>query len=52
MWDIPLSTFLDPDNNRLLSASFSYPWTVGFAKISILLLYRRLFPFSRELIAI
>ncbi|KAL2814425.1 hypothetical protein BJX63DRAFT_420777 [Aspergillus granulosus] len=52
MWDIPLRIFQDPDNNRLLAVNLTYPWAVCFTKLSILLLYKRLFPVHRERIAV
>ncbi|KAI9375556.1 hypothetical protein BJX61DRAFT_549254 [Aspergillus egyptiacus] len=52
MWDIPVTVFMSESNARFLAASIAYPWTVGFTKISILLLYRRLFPLSRIRIGI
>ncbi|KAL4938236.1 hypothetical protein BDV06DRAFT_226207 [Aspergillus oleicola] len=47
MWDIPLAIWLDKSIVRLLSIATTYPWTACFAKLSILLLYKRLFPYSR-----
>ncbi|KAL4955941.1 hypothetical protein BDW69DRAFT_182117 [Aspergillus filifer] len=47
MWDIPVAIWLDESNVRLLSVATTYPWTACFAKLSLLLLYRRLFPYSR-----
>ncbi|KAL3449183.1 hypothetical protein BJX65DRAFT_306247 [Aspergillus insuetus] len=56
MWDIPSEIFLGPYNNRrihqIFATNITYPWTVCFAKLSILLLYKRLFPVGRERIAI
>jgi hypothetical protein len=37
---------------QFLAAGITYPWTVGFTKISILLLYKRLFPVAKMKIAI
>ncbi|KAL4993080.1 hypothetical protein BDV10DRAFT_200018 [Aspergillus recurvatus] len=48
MWDIPVDIFMSESNARFLAANITYPWTVGFAKLSILLLYKRLFPTRRE----
>ncbi|KAL6238782.1 hypothetical protein BDW75DRAFT_236981 [Aspergillus navahoensis] len=48
MWDIPVGIFMSESNARFLAANITYPWTVGFAKLSILLLYKRLFPTPRE----
>ncbi|KAL2867690.1 uncharacterized protein BJX67DRAFT_380635 [Aspergillus lucknowensis] len=52
MWDNPLSLFINPTNLRLLSPNITDLWAVCFAKLSILLLYRRLFVFQREQIFI
>ncbi|KAL4965437.1 uncharacterized protein BDV14DRAFT_172676 [Aspergillus stella-maris] len=52
MWDVRAIDLLDPSSNRVLSAGgISFPWTLCFAKISILLLYKRIFPLRREVIA-
>ncbi|OJJ64192.1 hypothetical protein ASPSYDRAFT_84214 [Aspergillus sydowii CBS 593.65] len=52
MWDIPVTVFMSESNARFLAAGITYPWTVGFTKISILLLYKRLFPVAKMRIAI
>ncbi|OJI98269.1 hypothetical protein ASPVEDRAFT_880951 [Aspergillus versicolor CBS 583.65] len=52
MWDIPVTVFMSDSNGRFLAAGITYPWTVGFTKISILLLYKRLFPVAKMKIAI
>ncbi|BCS20856.1 uncharacterized protein APUU_21288S [Aspergillus puulaauensis] len=52
MWDIPMSVFMSESNARFLAAGITYPRTVGFTKISILLLYKRLFPIAKMKIAI
>ncbi|KAL4908365.1 hypothetical protein BDW74DRAFT_175053 [Aspergillus multicolor] len=52
MWNVPLKIFLDPLNNRILAVNITYPWAVCFAKLSILLLYKRLFPVGHEKIVI
>ncbi|KAL4923647.1 NAD(P)-binding protein [Aspergillus undulatus] len=52
MWDVRAIDLIDPSSNRKLSAGgISFPWTLCFAKISILLLYKRIFPLRREVIA-
>ncbi|KAI9367180.1 NAD(P)-binding protein [Aspergillus egyptiacus] len=52
MWDVRAITLMDPSSNRKFSAGgISFPWTLCFAKISILLLYKRAFPLRREIIA-
>ncbi|KAL4907031.1 hypothetical protein BDW74DRAFT_176631 [Aspergillus multicolor] len=52
MWDVPMRFFADPDNVRIFSVNITYPWTVCFTKLSILLLYRRLFIVSRVKVAV
>ncbi|KAL4881108.1 hypothetical protein BJY04DRAFT_218624 [Aspergillus karnatakaensis] len=52
LWDVPVRILLDVSNNRILSDYMTYPWTVCFAKLSILLLYKRLFLVGWERIAI
>ncbi|KAL4949950.1 hypothetical protein BDW69DRAFT_173196 [Aspergillus filifer] len=52
MWDVRAIDLLDPSSNRVLSAGgISFPWTLCFAKISILLLYKRIFLLYWEVIA-
>ncbi|KAL4919577.1 hypothetical protein BDW62DRAFT_209552 [Aspergillus aurantiobrunneus] len=53
MWDVRAITLIDPLSNRKLSiGGITFPWTVCFAKISILLLYKRAFPLRREITAV
>ncbi|KAE8414778.1 hypothetical protein BDV36DRAFT_236484 [Aspergillus pseudocaelatus] len=53
MWDVRAINLINPSSNRKLSAGgITFPWTVCFAKISILLLYKRIFPLRREIIAV
>ncbi|RDW86042.1 uncharacterized protein DSM5745_02684 [Aspergillus mulundensis] len=52
LWDIPRRIFADPAHTRLISVNITYPWTVCFTKLSILLLYKRLFTVSRVRVAI
>ncbi|KAL2848055.1 hypothetical protein BJY01DRAFT_246516 [Aspergillus pseudoustus] len=52
MWDIRAVNLIDPSSTQVLSAaSITFCWATCFAKISILLLYKRIFPFCRERIA-
>ncbi|KAJ5633330.1 NAD(P)-binding protein [Penicillium lividum] len=53
MWDVRAINLINPASNRILDAGgITFPWTVCFAKISILFLYKRLFPLRREIIAV
>ena len=50
LWDVRAITLMDPETDRVLSANgITYPWTIAFAKISILLYYKRLFGVKRNL---
>ncbi|KAM0803752.1 hypothetical protein BDR22DRAFT_696860 [Usnea florida] len=50
LWDIRALTLLNTHNTRILSSDgVTYPFTVCFAKISILLLYLRIFKLDRTL---
>ncbi|KAL3431899.1 hypothetical protein BDV09DRAFT_198257 [Aspergillus tetrazonus] len=52
MWDIRAIDLIDPSSNRKFSAGgISFPWTLCFAKVSILFLYKRIFPLRREIVA-
>ncbi|PYI31586.1 hypothetical protein BP00DRAFT_456907 [Aspergillus indologenus CBS 114.80] len=52
MWDVRAINLIDPSSTRVLDAGgITFPWTVCFAKISILLLYKRVFPLHREIVA-
>ncbi|RAK75465.1 NAD(P)-binding protein [Aspergillus fijiensis CBS 313.89] len=53
MWDVRAINLIDPSSTRVLDAGgITFPWTVCFAKISILLLYKRVFPLHREIVAV
>lgn len=53
MWDVRAITLINPSSNRKLSAGgISFPWTICFAKILILLLYERIFPLRGEILAV
>ncbi|ERF77190.1 hypothetical protein EPUS_06470 [Endocarpon pusillum Z07020] len=50
LWDIPAAQLFSTRNRRILSANtIVYSFTIGFAKLSILLLYLRLFKVDRGL---
>jgi len=50
LWDIRAITLIDPSADRILSANgIAYPWTVCFAKLSILLFYKRIFGIYRKM---
>jgi len=50
LWDIRAITLVDPSADRTLSANgIAYPWTVCFAKLSILLFYKRIFGVYRTM---
>ncbi|KAJ0417247.1 hypothetical protein BJY00DRAFT_316032 [Aspergillus carlsbadensis] len=51
-WNVPVTVVMSATNIRLLSPNITYLFTVCFAKLSILFLYRRLFPIHREKIFI
>ncbi|KAL3456385.1 hypothetical protein BJX64DRAFT_294141 [Aspergillus heterothallicus] len=51
-WNVPITIVMSATNLRLLSPNVTYLFAVCFAKLSILFLYRRLFPVHREKIFI
>ncbi|CEL04012.1 hypothetical protein ASPCAL05146 [Aspergillus calidoustus] len=51
-WNVPITVVMSATNLRVLSPNVTYLFAVCFAKLSILFLYRRLFPVHREKIFI
>ncbi|KAL2816546.1 hypothetical protein BJX63DRAFT_430239 [Aspergillus granulosus] len=51
-WNVPITVVMNATNLRLLSPNVTYLFAVCFAKLSILFLYRRLFPVHQERIFI